>query len=124
MGKFCPNCGNKLDDAAKFCEKCGMKYVDEEKMSMITMNDHMSESNEESFLKKHGKALIIIVIVLIVAGLLGYFVVYPKVSNYLQHKEDQKEADKVVVLIDSLKDKEITVDSEKSWIRYRLNMIH
>lgn len=27
MGRFCKNCGNKLDENSKFCTKCGYKTV-------------------------------------------------------------------------------------------------
>lgn len=92
MSKVCLNCGNKLDDDAKFCEKCGAKV-------------------NNSFWKRHKSALIIMILVFVVAGLLGYFVVYSNISNYLQSKENQKEADKVIAMIDSLNDEEITIDS-------------
>ena len=59
--------------------------------------------------------MVIIIVVAVVAAIsaLGYFVIYPKVMDYLQDKEDQKAAQKVINLIDSLDEKKITADSEK-----------
>lgn len=57
------------------------------------------------------KIIILVISLFIISGLLGYFVIYPKVTDFLQEKEDQKEAQRVINLIKSLEDKEITADS-------------
>lgn len=125
MSKICSNCGNKLEEDAKFCERCGAKYVDEEnihaddvneeKMCIQPADNHTPEYSKDLYSKKHSKVLpviIIIAVVIVAVGVLGYFVIYPQVTGYMQNKENQREADKVINLIDSLKEKEITVDSE------------
>lgn len=121
MSRYCEQCGTKLDDHARFCEKCGAKITDEDNLQtdisnkanpgMSSLNNQMPAKPEKSFAKRCGKVLIIITLLLIVMGLLGYFVVYPKVSDYLQSRENQKEADKVITMIDSFDDEDITIDS-------------
>lgn len=107
--KYCEECGAKLQDNESFCSECGAKYSE----NLIADDKEEVESNNGG--KKRKKTLIVVIAVALVAiiGVLGYFVVYPKVMDYLQDKEDQKAAQKVIHLIDSLDEKKITADSEK-----------
>jgi hypothetical protein len=106
--RFCENCGQQLEDGEAFCKNCGTRC-----------NDNVEENAMTNVVKavkkkKRGKVIIALLLVLLVAGsLVGYFVAYPKYTQYVQAKENQKEAQKVFNLIDSLKEKEITVDSEE-----------
>lgn len=107
--KYCEECGAKLQDNESFCSECGAKYSE----NLIADDKEEVESNNGG--KKRKKTLIVVIAVALVAiiGVLGYFVVYPKVMDYLQDKENQKAAQKVIHLIDSLDEKKITADSEK-----------
>ena len=108
--KYCEECGAKLQDNESFCSECGAKCSE----NLIVDDKGEVESNNGG--KKRKKTLAVVIAVALVAiiiGVLGYFVIYPKVMDYLQDKEDQKEAQKVINLIDSLDEKKITADSEK-----------
>ena len=107
--KYCEECGAKLQDNESFCSECGAKCSE----NLIADEKEEVESNNVG--KKRKRSLVIVIVVAVVAAIsvLGYFVVYPKVMDYLQDKEDQKAAQKVINLIDSLDEKEITADSEK-----------
>lgn len=114
--KYCEECGAKLQDNESFCSECGAKcsenlIVDDK--GEVESNKGEVESNNGG--KKRKRSLVIIIVVAVVAAIsaLGYFVIYPKVMDYLQDKEDQKAAQKVINLIDSLDEKKITADSEK-----------
>lgn len=114
--KYCEECGAKLQDNESFCSECGAKYSENliaDDKEEVESNNGEVESNNGG--KKRKKTLIVVIAVALVAiiGVLGYFVVYPKVMDYLQDKEDQKAAQKVIHLIDSLDEKKITADSEK-----------
>lgn len=113
MSKYCRRCGTKLDDNEKFCTECGMKYAEDEK-------GDVTENNKKVSLVKCKKPLLITLVIIILIGVLGCFVIYPKVTDYLHNKENQKAAQKVVNLIDSLNGKEITADSENDLDRIRL----
>lgn len=107
--KYCEECGAKLQDNESFCSECGAKCSE----NLIADEKEEVESNNVG--KKRKRSLVIVIVVAVVAAIsvLGYFVVYPKVMDYLQDKEDQKAAQKVINLIDSLDEKKITADSEK-----------
>lgn len=107
--KYCEECGAKLQDNESFCSECGAKCSE----NLVADDKGEVESNNGG--KKRKKTLLVVIAVALVAiiGVLGYFVVYPKVMDYLQDKEDQKVAQKVINLIDSLDEKKITADSEK-----------
>lgn len=114
--KYCEECGAKLQDNENFCSECGAKcsenlIVDDK--GEVESNKGEVESNNGG--KKRKRSLVIIIVVAVVAAIsaLGYFAIYPKVMDYLQDKEDQKAAQKVIHLIDSLDEKKITADSEK-----------
>ncbi len=36
MKRFCPNCGNQLQDGERFCSKCGNKLTEEQTSSAMT----------------------------------------------------------------------------------------
>ena len=115
--KYCEECGAKLQDNESFCSECGAKcsenlIVDDK--GEVESNKGEVESNNGG--KKRKKTLAVVIAVALVAiiiGVLGYFVIYPKVMDYLQDKEDQKAAQKVIHLIDSLDEKKFSADSEK-----------
>ena len=44
---------------------------------------------------------------------LGYFVIYPQITQYIQGQENQEKAERVINLIKSVTDGEITIESEK-----------
>ena len=114
--KYCEECGAKLQDNESFCSECGAKCSE----NLIVDDKGEVESNNGG--KKRKKTLAVVIAVALVAiiiGVLGYFVIYPKVMDYLQDKEDQKEAQKVINLIDSLDEKKITADSEKRFRSYQ-----
>lgn len=111
--KYCEQCGTELDDNEKFCTECGAKCDDNESISVETKDKGL-------LAMKKKKLFLIIGILIIMASVLGYFVIYPKVTDYLYDKENQKEAQKVINLIDSLEDKEITVDSESDLDKIRI----
>lgn len=113
--KYCEECGAKLQDNENFCSECGAKCSE----NLIVDEKEEVESNNVG--KKRKRSLVIVIVVAVVAAIsaLGYFVVYPKVMDYLQDKEDQKAAQKVIKLIDSLDEKEITEDSEKELDRIK-----
>lgn len=113
--KYCEKCGAKLQDNENFCSECGAKCSE----NLIVDEKEEVESNNVG--KKRKRSLVLVIVVAVVAAIsaLGYFVVYPKVMDYLQDKEDQKAAQKVINLIDSLDEKEITEDSEKELDRIK-----
>lgn len=113
MSKYCRRCGTELDDNEKFCTECGMKYAEDDK-------GDVTENNKRVSLVKCKKPLLITLVIIILIGVLGCFVIYSKVTDYLHNKENQKAAQKVVNLIDSLNGKEITADSENDLDRIRL----
>ncbi|MCH5233663.1 MAG: zinc-ribbon domain-containing protein [Muribaculaceae bacterium] len=50
--KFCPKCGNKLNDSAKFCKECGTKVessiTESSKLSNMDNTDKDSQDDNES----------------------------------------------------------------------------
>ena len=140
MSKICPNCGNELNDDSKFCRECGARYIEKdgavediETDDTQKQNDiEIEEAEEQVVLKeekggekenidkiaeksktgKRKRTAVIIVALITMMSILGYFVIYPQVTGYMHNKENQQEANRVINLIDSLKDKEITADSE------------
>ena len=107
--KYCEECGAKLQDNESFCSECGAKCSE----NLIADDKGEVESNNGGKKRKKTLAVVIAVALVAIIGVLGYFVIYPKVMDYLQDKEDQKAAQKVINLIDSLDEKKITADSEK-----------
>lgn len=107
--KYCEECGAKLQDNERFCSECGTECSEK------IIVDEKGEVESNNVGKKRKKTLTVVIVVVLVAviGVLGYFVIYPKVIDFRQDKEDQKAAQKVINLIDSLDEKKITADSEK-----------
>lgn len=105
MSRFCKQCGTLLEENAEFCSECGVKCADDE-------NINADAPGKYTGVMRH-KKLFFIIGILAVLIILGYFVIYPKVQNYLQDKENQKEAQKVVDLIENLMGEEITAESGK-----------
>ena len=84
--KYCEECGAKLQDNESFCSECGAKcsenlIVDDK--GEVESNKGEVESNNGG--KKRKRSLVIIIVVAVVAAIsaLGYFVIYPKVMDYL-----------------------------------------
>lgn len=115
--KYCEECGAKLQDNESFCSECGAKcsenLIVDDKGEVESNNGEVESNNGGKKRKKTLAVVIAVALVAIIIGVLGYFVIYPKVMDYLQDKEDQKAAQKVIHLIDSLDEKKITADSEK-----------
>lgn len=109
MSKYCKHCGTKLDDDEMFCNNCGAKDEGEEKV--VSING--SKDNKAGKSEKKGAILCVIAICVVAIGFLGYFVIYPKVTQYIQEQENQEKADRVINLINSVTSDEITLDSEK-----------
>lgn len=107
--KYCEECGAKLQDNESFCSECGAKCSE----NLIANDKGEVESNSGGNKRKKTGVVVLAVALVAIIGVLGYFVVYPKVMDDLQDKEDQKAAQKVIHLIDSLDEKKITADSEK-----------
>lgn len=113
--KYCEECGAKLQDDERFCSECGAKCS--EKSIIGDKQEVISDNGRE---KKKQVVVLSVVVLVIAIGILGYFVIYPKVMDYLHDKENQKEAQRVINLIDSLEDKKITADSESDLDKIRL----
>lgn len=96
-----------MEEPAEFCENCGEKVNIE---NVDSDNQGRKTKNKQS---KIGIIVGAIVFIIVVAGALGYFVIYPQVTQYMQEQENQEKADKVSNLINSVTSGEITLDSEK-----------
>lgn len=124
--KYCEQCGTELADNAEFCSECGAKCEDstskefEEELLAVSDEPDNKKVEKRGEARKGKKALFIIIVLIIMVSIVGYFVIYPKVTDYLQNKENQREAQKVINLIDSLRDKEITASSEEDLDKIRL----
>lgn len=124
----CPVCDYLLKEGEKICPICGTE-VDIEKQINSEDNqleDDLDLTNEEAngiseekeqcvqtvTSKKSKKKLIVLVILLTVVfgGAIGYLKIYPQIVKSIEKSENQKEAQKVINLIDSIKDKEISTD--------------
>ena len=88
---FCNNCGNKLNGNEDFCPNCGTKkQIINENNKELTLSEKMTKkakktnANVKKFFKKNKKVFLPIFICLIV--LLGGFLSYKIVSNYIYEK--------------------------------------
>lgn len=111
--KYCEKCGAKLQDNERFCPECGVECRGGCSEKLIEDDKGEVESNNVAQKRKKTLAVVIVAALVAIIGVLGYFVIYPKVMDYLEDKENQKAAQKVIRLIDSLDEKEITAESEK-----------
>lgn len=106
--RFCENCGHQLDNTAEFCENCGTRV---NRGDGIVHNHH----NETTVGKKKTKVGIIIgavIVGIVVLIVVGGFIIYPKVTQYMQQKENQEKAERVIELIDSVNSDEISLETE------------
>lgn len=110
--KYCKQCRAQLDDDEIFCTACGAKYEENES---IPNADEVKNKKSEKPNKSKKKAVIlgVIAICIIAIGTLGYFVISPQVTQYIQEQENQEKAERVINLINSVTSGEITLDSEK-----------
>lgn len=110
---ICPNCGVEVEENVKECFVCGYR-LDDNSNEGVHDNEYEDKSEGEEKRKKSlsTKLALITIMIIVAICILGYFVIYPKATDYLQNRENQKEAQKVINLIDSLKDEKITADSE------------
>ena len=135
MSKYCEQCGAELSDEEKFCPQCGTDVIDEEERYQIQKDTDEAIEAEQSPVPaeesttaagqapeqpvpspKSGKKLYIILsvcICVIAAGTaVGTLVIYPMVTQYMEQKENEEKAQRVVNLINSALENEITLDSE------------
>ena len=109
--KYCKRCGTQLDDDELFCTACGTKY--EENETVPIKNEPDENKSKKTSKSKKPIILIAIAVCLIALGSIGYFVIYPQVTQYIQEQENQEKADRVINQINSVTSGEITLDSEK-----------
>lgn len=137
MSKYCEQCGAELSDEEKFCPQCGTDVIDEEERYQIQKDTDEAIEAEQSPVPaeesttaagqapeqeqsvpspKSRKKLYIILsvcICVIAAGTaVGTLVIYPMVTQYMEQKENEEKAQRVVNLINSALENEITLDSE------------
>ncbi len=67
MSKFCSNCGNTLEDTAVFCDKCGTSQSSENVSPVLTAAPVMAAPEAAAPAKKGGKAMPIVVAIVILA---------------------------------------------------------
>ena len=81
---YCTKCGTELPQGAAFCSKCGAQVnLDKSTQSDSPSQDSPKPAIKEvktKKLKKQTKVLLIVLSSLILAGLIGYFAIYPAVS--------------------------------------------
>lgn len=109
--KHCKHCGTQLDDDELFCTACGTKY--EENETVPIKNELDENKSKKPSKSKKPIILIAIAVCLIALGSIGYFLIYPQVTQYIQEQENQEKADRVINLISSVTSGDITLDSEK-----------
>lgn len=96
-----------MEDTAEFCENCGEK---------VNIENEDFDNYGKKIKNKQPKTRIIvgvIILLIVIIGAVGYFVIYPQVTQYMQGQENQEKADRVINLINSVTNGEITLDSEK-----------
>ena len=111
--KLCKNCNTQLNDDELFCPNCGTKYEEIEESSPSDEPQVPQESKAPNTKKKIILFSVIAILIIAIASL-GYFVIYPQITQYMQQQENEDSAKKVMELIDSTAGGEITLDSEKA----------
>ena len=111
--KLCKNCNTQLNDDELFCPNCGTKYEESEESSPEGEPQEHQESKIPNTKKKVILFSVIAILIIAIASL-GYFVIYPQVTQYMQQQENEDAAKKVMELINSTASDEITLDSEKA----------
>lgn len=115
---ICPVCGFVLENDDTVCPVCNTSIDDVKSEEPISYHsqDSIESNNIETTLpknksnKKRYFSVIFLFCLLIGAGAAGYFIIYPQITANIKEAENKKEAEKVINLIDSLSDKEITED--------------
>lgn len=128
---ICSVCGAVLESNDTVCPVCNAPIDNVEIVELVSdqLQDDIEPNNAETSSqrkknatnKKRYLVILILFCLLIGTGIAGYFVIYPQITENIEDAENQKEAEKVVNLIDSLKDKEITADMEDELDLIRLS---
>lgn len=70
MVKYCRECGAKNEDDAVFCRKCGIQLM---KIQKVESDKSEENTPKENFLQKHWKKVLIIIIILAIISVAGFF---------------------------------------------------
>lgn len=112
MSKYCPECGNKLDDSDEFCSECGNKF-----------NENTSSNNSDM-----QKYIIIGLIAVIIVLLLSVFVINLKTATNLTIESDSTltTSDNLIVKLTAdekpLNNKKIRIILDKNGILNEFNV--
>lgn len=109
---YCENCGKKREDNERFCPECGTKYEETEGAFFPDAPQEYQKLKTPDHKKKFILFSVIAIVIIAIASL-GCFVIYPQVTRYIQQKENEDAAEKVMERIESAVDDKITLDSEK-----------
>ncbi len=96
MAKFCPHCGNPVENGIKFCPVCGTS-VDENEQEQDAIVQHHQTAGESSDGFSRQKKILIVVAVLVLCGGVGfgaYTYIQNMHTNMMEAQDKQNEAEK------------------------------